>query len=76
MIRQGKRARSPYQRYAKAPTAYSPAYQMWRGAMVRRDTAAAEEADRTWRRMFQRNPHRLGPVRIWDDDESAERWAA
>lgn len=45
-----RKAKSPYQRHAKAPTRYSAEYYSWREAVRRNDDRAVEEADRAWKR--------------------------
>jgi hypothetical protein len=55
-------ARSPYQRYGKAPTLYSAEYQRWAAATRKNDDAARNAADRDWRRRFGMYPKKAEPV--------------
>jgi hypothetical protein len=46
-------AKSPYQKYGKAPTLYSPEYQRWFAAVKKNDDRATREAHTDWMRRFR-----------------------
>ena len=54
MTSEGRTARSPYQRYRKAPYRYSDILEQWQSAVIKGDYPLA-------RRLGQRHSERFGP---------------